>query len=199
LENQEIMNVITITFFVVLAILLALLVWSLVPRQTRRTSQDEAQSLEESGRRHATYSGLICQSLSNSDFDFLKSRHSLQLARRVQKERRHVALLYLVEIRSDFDRLLRLARVIAVLSPEVSPLQEFDRLRLSFQFSWRYQLIRAGLSLNAFSIREFANLTGMVSALAVRIEAAMKELGERASLAAELASSLDGRRGVDIA
>ena len=192
------MNVITITFFVVLAILLALLVWSLVPRQTSR-AQDEAQSLEESGRRHATYSGLICQSLSNSDFDFLKSRYSPQLARRVQKERRHVALLYLVEIRGDFDRLLRLARVIAVLSPEVSPLQEFDRLRLSFQFSWRYQLIRVGLSLNAFSIKEFANLTGMVSALAVRIEAAMKELGERAALAAELASSLDGRRGVDIA
>lgn len=192
------MNVITLAFFVVLALLLALLVWSLVPRQTPRT-QDEAQSLEETGRRHATYSGLICQSLSNSDVDFLKSRCSPELARRIQKERRHVALLYLVEIRGDFDRLLRLARVIAVLSPEVSPLQEFDRLRLSFRFSWRYQLIRARLSLNVFSIREFANLTGMVSALAVRIEAAMKELGERAALAAELASSLDGRRGVDTA
>ena len=38
----------------------------------------------------------------------------------------------------------------------------------------------------------------MVSELAVRVEIAMSELGERAAIAAQMASSLD-RGGVDVA
>jgi len=36
-------------------------------------------------------------------------------------------------------------------------------------------------------------LSDLVSGLSVRMEIAMNELGERAALAAEMASSLDGR------
>jgi len=37
-------------------------------------------------------------------------------------------------------------------------------------------------------------LSNLVSGLSVRMEAALKELGERAAVAAELASSIDRRR-----
>ena len=78
----------------------------------------------------------------------------------------------------------------------VGPISE--RARLSAQFSLRYQMVRAGLYDGLLSLPRLDALSHMVSELAVRMETAMKELGERAALAAKLASSLDGRN-VDVA
>jgi hypothetical protein len=90
--------------------------------------------------------------------------------------------------------MLRLARIIASLSPEVVAMQEWERLRLTVQFFWRYQLIRFGLLCGLAPIPQLDGLSQMVSRLAVRMETAMTALGERAALAAELASTLDGGR-----
>jgi hypothetical protein len=100
-------------------------------------------------------------------------------------------------VRGDFHSLLRMARVIAVLSPEVAAVQEFERLRLTAKFNWQYQLIRWKLLAGFATLPQLDGLSNLVSALSVRMEAAMKELGERAALAAELASSLN-RRGLDV-
>jgi hypothetical protein len=94
--------------------------------------------------------------------------------------------------------LLRIAQVIASLSPEVGAAQEWERLRLSFRFSCRYQIVRAGLYSGLLVLPQLSGLSQIVSELAFRMETAMKELGERAVLAAKLASSPD-RSGVDIA
>ena len=64
------------------------------------------------------------------------------------------------------------------------------------QFSWRFELIRIRLFCNAAAVAQLASLGEMVSALNIRLEAAIKELSERAALAGEIASSLD-RRGLD--
>jgi hypothetical protein len=141
---------------------------------------------------------VIRQAMSEEDFDFLAARGPLRLVRRTHKERARIAMLYLTELRADFHRLLRLARVIAVLSPEVAASHEFERLRLTLRFSWRYRMVRLGLYAGLLFLPQLSGLSIMVSELAFRMEVAMKELGDRAAVAAELASTLN-RRGLDVA
>jgi len=179
--------------------LTVLLVWLLDdPYQVNAAILAEPGSLGESGRRHPTYFPLIRQAMSHADLGFLAERGSARLVRRAHRERQRIALSYLEELRGDFERLLRLARVIAVLSPEVQATQEFERLRLSLRFSWRYQTVLWALRFGLLLLPQLCSLSVMVSELAARQESAMNELGERAALAAELASSLQ-RRGMDVA
>jgi hypothetical protein len=192
LENCGV-NLTFIIFFSVVACLLVLLVWALGgPKKGKRTT-DEPASLEQAGRRHSTYLPLVRQALTPTDLAFLASRGSAELAARVRKERRGIALSYLARLRDDFLRLLRLARAIASLSPQVSTAQELERAWLAVQFSCRYQWLRARLCLGLLPLRSLDTLSHMVSELAVRMETALNELGERAALAAKLASSFDRR------
>jgi hypothetical protein len=178
--------------------LLLLLAWALrAPNKSSRGRFDLA-SLEESGRRHATYFALIRQASSPADMEFLVRRGSPAITQRVRRERRGVALLYLAQLRDDFQRLLRLARAVAALSPAVGSRQELNRLWLSLEFSWRYHLIRAGVYYGFLPIPQLNTLSHMVSQLAVQMENSMKELGERAAMTVQIASSLDGN-GVDVA
>jgi hypothetical protein len=184
-------------YLILVALLLLLLGWALrTPRKRGEISVGPA-TLEETGQCHVTYLPQIRQALAPADFDFLASRASAKLTRRVRKERRRIALVYLSAVQEDFHRLLRLARVIAVLSPEVSTAQESERLRLGVQFTLRCQMIRAELLLGLAPLPQLSGLSQMVSGLAVRMETAITELGERAALATELTSSLE-RRGIGL-
>ncbi|HEU0369213.1 MAG TPA: hypothetical protein VFR42_08395, partial [Candidatus Acidoferrum sp.] len=108
-----------------------------------------------------------------------------------RRERRNVALLYLESLRSDFDQLLRIARVVALLSPEVSSSHEYERLRLSILFRVRFQLAKLHFLFGDVAMLQLASLGQMVSSLAIRMETAMATLGERAALAADLALQSD--------
>jgi hypothetical protein len=182
--------------FGLVLLLLALFAWSLRRPRIRKEAVDDVGALEEPGQRHITFLPQIRQALLSLDLDYLASRGCQELARRVRKERRKVAFCYIDALQGDFERLLRLARVIAVLSPEVGAVHEFERLRLSVAFACRCQMLRFRLVCRLAPLPQLSGLSHMVSAFAVRMEAAMKELGERAAMAAELASSLDGR-GID--
>jgi len=189
----------TLYFFVaIVACLLALLVWALSKPGKYKPLSDGPASLEQVGRRHATYLPLIRQALSPMDLAFLERRGSRELAVRVKKERRGAVLSYLASLRDDHLQLLRFAKAVAVLSPEVASSQEMERAWLAMQFSFRYQILRVEVHVGMLSLRSLDGLSHMVSDLAVRVETAMSELGERAALATKLASSLD-RGGVDVA
>ncbi|HEY4818557.1 MAG TPA: hypothetical protein VIH67_14090 [Candidatus Acidoferrum sp.] len=188
-----------IFIFSAVAALLALLFWALRgPRQKNHAGAPSLESIQEPVRQHATYFGVIRQAMSEEDFEFLAARGPVRLVRRAHKERQRIALLYLADLRADFERLLRLARVIAALSPEIAASHEFERLRLSIRFSWRYQMVLLGLYAGLLLLPQLSGLSQIVSELAFRMESAMKELGERAAVAAELASTLN-RRGLDVA
>jgi hypothetical protein len=192
------MNFFFYTFILTVAVLLFLLTWSLrAPRKRRASTLDPVASLQDPGRPHATYLSQIQRALAPADFEFLTSRASGKLTRRVRKERRRIALAYLSGVQEDFQRLLRMARVIAVLSPEVGAAREFERLRLGVQFTLRCQMIRMRLLCGIATLPQLSGLSQMVSGFAVRMEIAITELGERAALATELASSLE-RRGVGL-
>jgi hypothetical protein len=185
--------------FGAVGIVLSALSWALrSPKRVGNPGASRTAPIEEPSRQHATYFGVIRQALSGEDFDFLSARGPLPLVRRAHKERQRIAMLYLGELRADFQRSLRLAGLIAVLSPEVAAFHEFARLRLTLRFFWRYRMVRLGLYAGLLLLPQLNGLSVMVSELGFRLELAMKELGDRAAVAAELASTLD-RRGLDVA
>ena len=191
------MSLTVILFFGFVAILLLALGWALWEPRERRKLETDPRSLEERDQRHVTYFPQIRQALAPADYDYLSKRTSSGVQRRVRRERRIVALAYLDALRGDFQCLLRMARVIAALSPEVAAVHEFERVRLTARFGWRYQVIRWKLLAGFAPVPQLDGLSELVSGLSVRMETAMKELGERAAAAAELASSMN-RRGLDV-
>ncbi len=188
------MNLALILFFGFVAVLLLALGWALRKPRDARNLQTDTHALEE-GARHVDYLPQIRQALAAADYEFLSKRASRGAQQRVRRDRRGIALAYLAALRGDFRNLLRMARVIAVLSPEVAATHEFERLRLTAKFAWQYQMIRWKLMVGFAPLPQLDGLSELVSGLSVRMEAALKELGERAALAAELASSMN-RRGV---
>ena len=180
-----------ILFSTFVALLLLGLVWAIRRPRKSRKLQTDPRSLEVTGQPHASHLPQIRQALAATDFDFLAKEASREVVRRVRRERRAVALAYLAALREDFQSLLRMAKIIAALSPEVAAAQEFETLRLMVRFSWRYEMIRWKLLAGIAPIPQLHGLSDLVSGLSVRIEAALKELGERAAVAAELASSVN--------
>jgi hypothetical protein len=177
-------------------LLLVLLGWVLrAPTRLAKSPADPALA-DEADRRNVTYFPQVKQALATDDFAFLASRGLPLLARRVRKERRRIALAYLESLRNDFLKLWGLARVIASLSPEVGVAQEVARLRLGLTFALRYEMVRITFLLGFAPLPALGALSEVVGRLAIRLEATMRDLGERSALAAQLASSLDGR-GLD--
>jgi hypothetical protein len=186
------------SFFGLIGLFLILFTWSARNPRLPASPSSRAGAPDESGRRHMTYLPQIRQAFAETDYDFLSKNASREVLRRVRQERRGVALAYLAALREDFQSLLRMARVIAVLSPEVAAVHEFERLRLTAKFGWQYEMIRWKVLAGFAPVPQLDGLSDLVSGLSVRMEAAMKELGERAAVAAELASSIN-RRGLDVA
>jgi hypothetical protein len=184
------------SFFGLIGLLLIVFFWSI--RSPRRPAPSPAfdGANDESGRRHMSYLPQIRQAFSDADFDFLSKHASRIVQRRVRRERLDVALAYLAALREDFQSLLRMARVIAALSPELHTLHEFERITLTAKFAWQYHMIRYKLLAGFAPVPQLSGLSDLVSGLSVRIELVMNELGERAAAAAEMASTMN-RRGLD--
>ena len=181
-------------FFVVAAVfalaLTAILLWSFRGTHKRRSGRAGLAVLD-SAPKHLCNMGPIRRSQDPSDFDYAVERGGKELGKRLRRERRNVALLYLESLRSDFDQLLRIARVVALFSPEVSSSHEYERLRLSILFRVRFQLVKVHFLFGDVAMLQLASLGQMVSSLAIRMETAMAALGERAALAADLALQSD--------
>jgi len=166
--------------------LAGLLYWAL-RGASKRSGAKDGLSVFERAPRHVSHMTQIRQALDPADLRYVAEKGGGKLAASVRKERRQVALLYLFAIRQDFEQSLRIARVIAVLSPEVSGSQEYERLRLAMVFRFRFQMVRVRLFLGNIALPEVNLLGQMVSSLTSEMEAAVAALGERAALAAELA------------
>jgi hypothetical protein len=187
----------SVAVFLSIGILLLLAIAWLALSGTRRRPEVARNGNPE--RRDPEYLHIsnlpqIKQALANSDFIYLQDRGYPALAKRIRKERRRIALSYLVCLRVEFEELLHLARMVAVMSPNVAVAQEVRGLRLNLEFSYRYYLIYFRLVSGIAPLEAIAGLSNMVSALTIRMETAMSELGEQAALGAEL---LPHNRGLD--
>lgn len=186
------MNLYFYFFLGLIGLLLILLIWSLrKPRRSARPHQGMSLP-EECGSRHTAYLPQIQQALAKEDYEYVSRRASRELLRRFRTERRRTALAFLAGLREDFENLLEVAKVVAVLSPEVVALQEFEKLRLTWQFRWGFERVRLQIWMGHAQLADVSSLANVVSGLSVRMQRAIKELGERAALASKLGSSLDG-------
>jgi hypothetical protein len=172
---------------VVFALGLAAVLWWIFWPGRRNRRRPDGLAVLDSAPQHLCNMGPIRRSQDRADLQYAAERGGNELAKRLRRERRAVAMMYLDSLRSDFEQLLRIARVVALLSPELSKSHEYERLRLSVLFRLRFQMVRARLLFGDAAMPELALLGQMVSSLAIRLETAMETLGERAALAANLA------------
>lgn len=171
---------------VLVILLAAVLLWAARGPVKKRKSKDVLGVLE-SAPHHLCNMASLRQALEPDDVRFVKEKGGSALASELRRERRRVAVLYLEALRRDFESLLRIARVTALLSPEVSAPDEYQRLRLSLTFYIRFNLLRLRFLLGGSAMPGLRGLGEMVTSLAVQMETAIAQLGEKAVLAAELA------------
>lgn len=188
-----------IVFSGLAVLLLAALIWALRAPSRMSRGNFDLSSLEQSGRRHATYLSLIRRASSSDDLAFLSKRGYGKLQSRLHRERRKVVLLYLDQLRCDFERLTKMARAVAALSPSVGVRQEFERAQLSFEFLARYYAIRLAFGWGFVPIAQLSQLSQLVSELSIQMETSMKEFGERAAMAVQGASSPFDGNGAGVA
>ena len=179
------MNLSAAVFASLALVLLLAFAW-LALSGTRRKAEVVGNKRRDRDYPHISHLPQIKQALLNSDFMYLADQGYPALAKRIRKERRRIALSYLACLRIEFEKLLQLARMVAVMSPNVAVAQEIQGLRLKLEFSYRYYLIYFRLVSGVAPLEALGSLSNLVSGLTVRMETAMGELGERAALGAEL-------------
>lgn len=172
--------------FASIGLLLLLAIARLAFSGKRRKAEVVRDGQGELRYAHTPHLPQIKQALANLDLTYLKDRGYPALANRVRRERRRIALSYLTCLRVEFEKLLHLARMVAVMSPNVEVAQEVQGLRLNLEFTYRYYLIYLRLISGVAPLEAIGNLSNLVSALTIRMETAMRELGEQAVLGAEL-------------
>lgn len=177
----------------VVAALLAALGWAL-RGPGHKTSSSASNALQGESRSHVDFLPQMRQALKSEDKEFLARSGVNGLRGRVSRERRRVVLSYLAALRQDFEELIHTSKVIAALSPQIGVSQEFERLRLRASFLWRYRIIWLSLQAGLAPVPQLSALSNLISGYSVRLEEAMKEMGERAALVAEMVSSPDRRR-----
>jgi hypothetical protein len=173
------MNELSIVILLAIA-LSGVLVWLLSPRhKSSRTAlasfhPDAINALPTA--KHYGYFPQIRQALSAADSNYLMETAPAHVAKQALRERRAVARRFLQGLHEDFSNLLRLGRIIAALSPEVSRQQETERLILSLKFQILYALVWLRLSTGNLPLQQLEHLTGLVGRLATRMDEAMAEI-----------------------
>lgn len=188
------MSLVFYFFFALIALLLVLFFWSLRNPKGPAVPAATSEILQDLQASHVTHLPQIRRALAPADLAFAAKRIPREALRRMQRDRRKVALAYLSALRAELERLLRTARIVAALSPEVAGGQELARIVLTLNFLWRYRMIRVSVWAGFTPLPQISDLGDLLSAYSVRLEEAIRELGERSAMVAEMVSSPDRQR-----
>lgn len=191
------MNLELLIWLLPVLLLLLLLAWSLRRPHGKLPNLSEMPLPEINRRSHLTYFCQVRMSLAPTDFDYLAAIGRKHLARRLRRERRHSALIYLSALRADFEQAVHMIRVVAMLSPDLAATHELERFRLSARFYAHYYVFRLRLRLGLTGLSHLDRISGFVGRLGCEIEQAILEMSERAAMANEITSAGDrGGAGV---
>jgi len=188
------MNLAPLFFILAALVLLGLLGYAVRPIAKRSLSPDSVfEVLSEP--RHSFRLPQILQSLQPSDTEFLELRGLHALRQRVRSERTQIAIRYLEQLETDYETLLEASRILAVMSPEVVPMQELERLRLSFRFARNCFLMRLRLRAGLAPWKGFAQISDMATNMSFQMESATSQIGLQSVLATDSMSFMDERGG----
>jgi len=180
-------------FIAIPVVLVILLLWALRPLKRRQMSTSEVlEALTE--ERHYARLPQILQSLREDDTEFLLAGGRRDLFHRLRAERKRIALRYLGYLEQEYMLLLDASRVLAMIAPEVTPLREFQRFKMSMRFVICSRYLRWRLRLGLQPWSAFGILSDMAGDLTLGLEAKTARLGERAGIAAEFPLFLENRR-----
>jgi hypothetical protein len=169
--------VILIILFALL--LVGLLAWALRP-QTRQIKPplDVFEALSQS--RHISRMSHILQALQPEDTEFLRQTGQVALMQTLRQQRRRIALNYLNQLQEEFETLLEVSRVLALMSPEVVGVEEMERWKLSMAFAANCVFLRWKLRLGLQPFSGFTLLSNMTTGIARQLEAATARIAEAA-------------------
>jgi hypothetical protein len=128
---------------------------------------------------HCRYFPQIRQALSPDDAEFVTRRLSAPARRQWRAERRRVLRQYLAGLNEDFAGLERLARTVALLSPQVNRSLEAERFWLGVRFRFLHTHALLRLEVGFVTVPEFQQLTELLGGFAAQVEAGMTALEPR--------------------
>jgi len=178
-----------ILFIAFALLLIVLLAWAVRPPKKIPLSVDDVLDTL-CDKRHYARLPQILQCLRQDDTDFLYARGRDELANRLRRERKRIALRYLTQLQDEYQLLLETSRILAKIAPELSMMDEFQLFRLNVRFvlCCRYLRWRLRLGLQPWDV--FGILSDMEGDITLSLEAVTAHMGERAALASEFPSFL---------
>jgi hypothetical protein len=174
-----------VTFLVLFAVLLVILLcWALrPPARGPRPALDVFEALRQS--RHLSRMSHILQALQPQDTEYLRITGQMALMQTIRRQRRVIALNYLQQLQEEFEMLLEISRVLAVMSPEVIAMEEMERWKLSLAFAANCAFLKWKLRLGLQPFSGFTLLSNMATSFARRLEAATTRIAETTVRSAE--------------
>jgi len=127
---------------------------------------------------HYKFFPQVSRALSEEDARFLQSRASPAVRRAALQARRTVALQFLTGLRDDYQKLDRLARVLASLAPSASQRREAERFWLAFQFELRWRVVWLEIWSGAVPITQLQAMAGFIGGLAAQMQTSINVLQE---------------------
>ena len=99
----------------------------------------------------------------------------------------HTAHLFpvLQALQNEFECLLAASRTLAVMSPQLVPLEEFERLKLNIRFALLCRYMRIRLRFGLSSQGGFDMLSAMAARISIALEGATVAAAEKAIAASE--------------
>lgn len=179
--------VISLVLFAIL--LVGLLSWALRPSaRGPRSPLDAFEALQQS--RHSSRMSHILQALQPQDTDYLRGAGQEAMMHAIRRQRRVIAVSYLQQLREEFDLLLEISRVLAVMSPELMAMEEMERWKLSLSFAANCAFLKWKLRLGLEPFSDFTLLSNMATSFAHRLEAATSHIAESAVRSAQSSNPL---------
>jgi len=182
-----------ILFIAVAIVLVLVMAWAARPPEKKILSAEEVFRLLSEERHYARLPQIL-QSLQKEDTEHLRERGHGALLRQIRRERTQIAIRYLDYLEEEFQVLIEASRILAKLSPRLSTMREFDRLKKNLQFSWSCKYLRLRLQLGLQPWGVFNNISDMAGSMTLQLEAAMTQLGEGA-MSGESSLPLQSGRG----
>jgi hypothetical protein len=160
-------------------LLVGLLAWALrPPTRPLKPSLNVFEAL--SRPRHCSRISHVVQALQPEDTEYLREAGQVEVMQTLRQQRRRIALNYLDQLQEEFEELLEISRVLAVMSPQVTGLQEMERWKLSAAFAANCFFLRWRLRLGLRPFSGFALLSTMATDMARQLDIATTRIAEAA-------------------